>query len=106
MPSRTRNPPRYKSRFCVKGFSQRYDINYKEIYVPVVKPETLRVLFAVAAHRKYQIHEMDVVIAFRNSYLKEMIYIKQAEGFVDLEHPDWVYLLNKALYELKQSTFE
>jgi len=100
------DPPRYKSRFCAKGFSQRYGINYEETYAPVVTPETLRVLFAVAAHRKYQIHGMDAVTAFLNSVLKETIYVKQAEGFVDPEHPDWVYLLNKALYGLKQSTFE
>ena len=51
-------------------------------------------------------HGMDAVTAFLNSYLKETIYVKQAEGFVDPEHLDWVYLLNKALYGLKQSAFE
>src|SRR5208282_775910 len=100
------DPPRYKARFCAKGFSQRYGINYEETYAPVVKAETLRVLFAVAAHRKYKIHGMDAVTAFLNSYLKEVIYVKQAEGFVNPEHPDWVYLLRKALYGLKQSAYE
>ena len=32
-----KDPPRYKSRFCTKGFSQRYGINYEETYTPVVK---------------------------------------------------------------------
>ena len=100
------DPPRYKARFCAKGFSQRYGINYEETYAPVVKPETLRVLFAVSAHRNYKIHGMDAVTAFLNSILKETIYVKQAEGFVDPEHPNWVYLLRKALYGLKQSAFE
>jgi hypothetical protein len=100
------DPPRHKARFCAKGFSQRYGINYEETYAPVVKPETLRILFAVAAHRKYQIHGMDAVTAFLNSILRETIYVKQAEGFVDLEHPYWVYLLHKALYGLKQSALE
>src|SRR5579859_6935756 len=99
-------PPRYKSRFCAKGFSQRYGVNYEETYAPVVKPETLCVLFAVAAQRKYQIHGMDAVTAFLNSTLKETIYVKQAEGYVDPKHPDWVYLLHKALYGLKQSALE
>ena len=49
---------------------------------------------------------MDVVIVFLNSYLKEVIYIKQAEGFVNPEHPDCVYLLHRALYRLKQSAYE
>ena len=42
------DPPRYKSQFCAKGFSQCYGINYEETYAPVVKPEMLRVVFAVA----------------------------------------------------------
>ena len=100
------SPPRYKARFVAKGFSQRHGINYEETYAPVVKPETLRVLFAVAAHRKYLIHGMDAVTAFLNSILKEIIYVKQAKGFINAEHPDWVYLLGKALYGLKQSTLE
>ena len=49
---------------------------------------------------------MNMIIVFLNSILKETIYIKQVEGFVDPEHPDWVYLLRKALYGLKQSAFE
>src|SRR5436189_3416833 len=49
---------------------------------------------------------MDAVTAFLNSVLKETIYVKQAEGFIDPEHPDWVYLLGKALYGLKQSALE
>ena len=49
---------------------------------------------------------MDAVIAFLNSVLKETIYVKQAEGFINVEHPDWVYLLAKALYGLKQSALE
>ncbi len=38
--------------------------------------------------------------------LKKIIYVKQAERFIDPEHSDWVYLVHKALYELKQFTFE
>src|SRR5436190_11669183 len=49
---------------------------------------------------------MDAVTAFLNSILNETIYVKQAEEYVDPEHPDWVYLLNKALYGLKQSAYE
>jgi hypothetical protein len=60
-----------------------------------VKAETLRILFAVAAHGKYKIHGMDALTAFLNSYLKEVIYVKQAEGFVNPEHLGWVYLLYK-----------
>lgn len=97
------SPPRYKARFVAKGYSQRYGVDYEETYAPVVKPETLRVLFAIAAARGYSIHMMDVITAFLNSILREKIYVKQPEGFVDKDHPEYVCLLNRALYGLKQS---
>ena len=46
---------------------------------------------------------MDVITAFLNSLLREKIYVRQPEGFVDKDHPEWVCLLNRALYGLKQS---
>src|SRR5437762_11585033 len=73
------SPPHYKARFVAKGYSQRYGIDYEETYTPVVKPETLRVLFAIAAARGYSIHMMDVITAFLNSILREKIYVKRSE---------------------------
>ena len=100
------NPPRYKARFVAKGYSQKYGVDYEETYAPVVKPETLRLLFAVSAMRGYDIHLMDAVTAFLNSKLRDIIYIRQPEGYVDAKYPNHVCLLNKALYGLKQSALE
>ncbi|GJW22352.1 gag-pol polyprotein, partial [Tanacetum coccineum] len=47
--------------------------------------------------------DMDVKTAFLNGHLKEEVYLNQPDGFVDLHHPDKVYLLKKALYGLKQA---
>ena len=33
------NSSRYKSRFCVKDFSQYYDINYEKTYASIIKLE-------------------------------------------------------------------
>jgi hypothetical protein len=46
---------------------------------------------------------MDIKIAFLNGTLKEVVYVSQPEGFVDKEHPDYVYKLKKAIYGLKQA---
>ncbi|KAI3770838.1 hypothetical protein L6452_01983 [Arctium lappa] len=46
---------------------------------------------------------MDVKTAFLNGKLKEEVYVSQPEGFVDKDHPDYVYFLDKALYGLKQA---
>ncbi|GJT75687.1 retrovirus-related pol polyprotein from transposon TNT 1-94 [Tanacetum coccineum] len=46
---------------------------------------------------------MDVKTAFIYRPLKEEVYVNQPDGFVDHYHPDKVYRLKKALYELKQA---
>ncbi|GJY11551.1 retrovirus-related pol polyprotein from transposon TNT 1-94 [Tanacetum coccineum] len=54
-------------------------------------------------HKSFPIYQMDVKTAFLNGPLKEEVYVAQPEGFVDLDHPEKVYLLRKALYGLKQA---
>ncbi|KAH9752684.1 hypothetical protein KPL71_014795 [Citrus sinensis] len=45
----------------------------------------------------------DVKTAFLHGDLQEEIVMSQPEGFVNTQHPDWVCLLQKSLYGLKQS---
>jgi Reverse transcriptase (RNA-dependent DNA polymerase) len=47
---------------------------------------------------------MDIKSVFLNGLLNEEIYMEQPEGFVDLDHPEKVCLLKKALYRLKQAS--
>ncbi|GKE51261.1 retrovirus-related pol polyprotein from transposon TNT 1-94, partial [Tanacetum coccineum] len=41
--------------------------------------------------------------AFLNGELKEEVYVSQPEGFVDPDHPTYVYRIKKALYGLNQA---
>ena len=45
---------------------------------------------------------MDVKSAFLNGELKEEVYLQQLPGFEDLDHPDYCYKLDKAVYRLKK----
>nr|GEZ61444.1 uncharacterized mitochondrial protein AtMg00810-like [Tanacetum cinerariifolium] len=47
--------------------------------------------------------QMYVKMAFLNGPLKEEVYVAQPDGFVDLDHPEKVYRLRKALYGSKQA---
>ena len=46
---------------------------------------------------------MDVKTAFLHGDLEEQIYMSQLVGFIDSKHPNYVCLLKKSLYGLKQS---
>nr|GEX47846.1 retrovirus-related Pol polyprotein from transposon TNT 1-94 [Tanacetum cinerariifolium] len=54
-------------------------------------------------HENFPIYQMDVKTAFLNGPLKEEVFIRQSDGFVDLDFPNHVCRLKKALYGLIQA---
>ena len=97
------NIERYKARLVAQGFTQRYGVDYDETFSPVVRFESVRSLFAIASKYKLAVHQMDVRTAFLNGELKEEIFMKQPEGFVQEGKEKWVCKLKRSLYGLKQS---
>ena len=65
--------------------------------------EAIRILLAYANHQDILLYQMDVKSAFLNGKIDEEVYVAQPPGFEDPKHPDMVYMLNKALYDLKQA---
>lgn len=92
---------RYKARLVVRGFTQRYGIDYEETFSPVARMESIRILLALAAARGMKLSQFDVKTAFLNGDLEEEIYMKQPEGFEDGSNR--VCKLKRSLYGLKQS---
>jgi hypothetical protein len=78
-------------------------VDFDEVFVPVARLESVRLLLAVAAHQGWQVHHMDVKSAFLNGELLEEVYVSQPPGFVDDNHKNKVYRLHKALYGLRQA---
>lgn len=92
-----------KARLVAKGYSQEYGIDFEEIYAPVTKLETVRILLALAAHNGWQVHHMDVKTAFLNGEILEEVYVMQPEGFEKRGQELKVYKLLKALDGLRQA---
>jgi hypothetical protein len=70
-----------KARLVAKGFSQIEGIDYDEIFSPVVRFETVRIMFALATLNGWHISGLDVKTAFLYGKLDEEIYMEQPEGF-------------------------
>nr|GEY04559.1 ribonuclease H-like domain, reverse transcriptase, RNA-dependent DNA polymerase [Tanacetum cinerariifolium] len=65
--------------------------------------ETIRLLLAIDANNKWEVHHLDVKSAFLDGDLKEEVYVTQPEGFVEKQDQGKVYRLIKALYGLRQA---
>ncbi|GAU38708.1 hypothetical protein TSUD_396360 [Trifolium subterraneum] len=95
---------RHKARLVAKGFLQREGIDYEEVYAPVARIETIRLVVAMANSNNWSIHQMDVKCAFlKNGPLSEEVFVKQPPGFEVKGQTNKVYKLHKALYGLKQA---
>ena len=94
---------RRKSRLVARGFSQVEGVDYSETYAPVVKFTSVRVLLALVAAMDLLLHQMDVVTAFLNGDLREIVYMEQPQGFEQGDRAKVVCRLKKSLYGLKQA---
>lgn len=48
---------RFKARLVAQGFSQKFGVDYDEIFAPVVKQSTFRILLSIASKLKLKIHQ-------------------------------------------------
>ncbi|GJU18734.1 retrovirus-related pol polyprotein from transposon TNT 1-94 [Tanacetum coccineum] len=67
--------------------------------------EVIRILIANAAYKNMTGYQMDIKTEFLNGVLREEVYASHPKGFVDQDHPNYVYRLKKAPYGLKQASY-
>lgn len=89
-----------KARLVAKGFSQRHGIDYLDVFAPVARGVTMRMLLSMAGKMKWLVKQYDVKTAFLNGTLDEEIYMKLPKG---TESSGKVCKLKKSLYGLKQA---
>ena len=94
---------KYKSCIVVKGFAQEAELDFDQMFAPVIRIDSIRTLFAICTANDLCIIQVDCKNAFLHSRSDFEIYVQQPEGFIDANYPDAVLLLNKALYGLKQA---
>lgn len=65
-----------KARLVLKGFKQRYDLDYEDTFSPVVKPTTVRLILALAISRGCTLRQVDVQNAFLHGLLEEDVFMR------------------------------
>jgi len=83
-------------------YNQEERIDNEETYAPIVRLKAIRLLLVFVTCLDFKLFQMDVKSAFLNGLLNEEVYVSQPPGFEDIEYPDHVYQLKRALCGLKQ----
>ncbi|GJT09926.1 putative ribonuclease H-like domain-containing protein [Tanacetum coccineum] len=94
---------RNKARLVTQGYTQEEGIDYDEVFAPIARIEAIRLFLAYASFKEFAVYQMDVKSAFLYGNIEKEVYVCQPLGFKDLEFPDKVYKVEKALYGLHQA---
>jgi hypothetical protein len=94
---------KHKAILVAKGYKQQYGVDYEDVFAPVARMETVRLMISLTAQKRWKIFQMDVKSAFLNGNLEEVVYVEQPAGFVVKGEEEKVCRLKKSLYGLKQA---
>ena len=84
---------------------QKQKIDFDETWVSVIKLIIYRMIFVYAIANNWFIRQGDVKTAFLNGEVEEEVFVAQSINFKKrVKSTLLIYRLNKALYELKQSS--
>lgn len=96
-------PKRFKTRLVARSFTQKEMIDFIEVFSPVVRHASIIIILALVVIYYMYLEQMDVETIFLHSKSQEEIIMQQLEGYVVYEKEDYICLLKKSLYSLKQS---
>nr|GEW00288.1 retrotransposon protein, putative, unclassified [Tanacetum cinerariifolium] len=95
---------RNKARLVAQGHTQEEGIDYEEVSALVPRIEAIKLFLAYASFIGFIVYQIDVKSAFLYGTIDKEVYVMQPLGFQDLEFPDRVYKVEKAMYGLHQAS--
>jgi hypothetical protein len=91
---------KYRARLVAKGFRQIAGKDFDEVFAPVSKHATFRVLLSIVASNDLELHHIDIKTAFMNGDIQEEIYMEPPPGW---GNGSAVWRLHKGVNGLKQA---
>ena len=70
-----------KARLVAKGYAQQHGIDYTEVFAPVARWDTIRMIIALAARNSWSMYQLDVKSAFLHGELNEAVFVEQPQGY-------------------------
>jgi hypothetical protein len=71
---------KHKAKLVAKGYVQKQGIEYDEVFAPVARIDTMKLILAMAANRGWEVHHLDVKLLFLNGELEE-VDVVQPKGY-------------------------
>ncbi|OWZ01655.1 reverse transcriptase [Phytophthora megakarya] len=93
---------RFKARIVARGDKQRQGIDFQETFSPVVRMDSFRVFLVGCVLLHLIVYQGDNNAAYRNALLAIKQYLEEVEGYPSEEN-GMIYMINKAVYGLRQS---
>ena len=96
----------YKSRVVIRGDLQTKDVDFFDTHSPVANQESVRLVIAIVVQKRLNAFHIDFTSAYIYGTLKETIYMRMPDGFVQYEEDgvtEKIFKLKRSIYGLKQA---
>ncbi len=71
------NVDRYKVRLVAKGFTEKEGVDFKETFNPVMKFDSIKIVFSITTTKDMNITQFDICTIFFYGEIEEEIYMTQ-----------------------------
>lgn len=71
---------KHKARLVARGLLQNPGIDLDEVYAPMARLKTIRIVVSTTTYKGWKIHQLDVKLSFLNGPLEE-VYVSQPPEF-------------------------